>query len=201
MLTELESKIIEALRQHFARHTQAPTLEQLGQQVGLRSKGTVHRYINTLIEKGYLERTQQKGWRGIRLSEEASQGLHSLPLLGRIAAGQPIEAIPDQTELNLIEQFLGPGRYALQVKGDSMVDVGILDGDWAIILKSDRARSGEIVVALIDGEHATLKRLGQQSSDEIELIPENSTMSTMCYEPSRVQIQGILVGQMRNYPR
>lgn len=201
MPTELEQKIIQALRRHIAIHGQAPTLEQLGQHVGVRSKGTVHRYVNALIEKGLLTRQAQKGWRGIRLTEESAEGMYSLPLLGRIAAGSPIEAIEDQTELNLIEMFMGEQRYVLKVQGDSMIDAGILDGDWVIISKATQARHGDIVVALINEEEATLKRLGHSHDNQIALIPENSQMNPMYYSPEQVQIQGVLVGQVRNYPR
>jgi len=199
MPTELEKKIIQALRHHIACHGQAPTLEELGKQVGIRSKGTVHRYVNSLIEQGLLARNSQKGWRGIRLTEESNQGIYNLPLLGRIAAGRPIEAIEDQTELNLMALFKGEQRYVLKVQGDSMIDAGILDGDWVVISKATQARHGDIVVALINDEEATLKRLGHSHDNRVALIPENSNMKPMYYSPEQVQIQGVLVGQMRSY--
>lgn len=198
MPTELEQKILQALRHHIACHGQPPTLDRLGALVGLRSKGTVHRYVNSLIKQGLLER-DGKGTRSLHLTGEAAEGLHTLPLLGNIAAGKPIEAITEQTELNLVELFMGQHRYALKVKGDSMINAGILDGDWVIIAKTQQACHGDIVVALIDNEEATLKRLGRSENGQIVLIPENSQMQPMYYHPEQVELQGVLVGQLRSY--
>ena len=122
-----------------------------------------------------------------------------IPLLGRIAAGQPIEAIEDANYLDLAAFFIGPDRYALRVSGESMIDVGILDGDTVILRKQNTARTGDIVVALIDSQEATLKRLGAVKDGMVELIPENSSMSTMLYAAHRVSFQGVLVGQLRSY--
>ena len=134
-------------------------------------------------------------------SEVAGQttGDFRIPLLGRIAAGQPIEAIEDANYLDLAAFFIGPDRYALRVTGESMIDVGILDGDTVILRKQNTANTGDIVVALIDGQEATLKRLGQSVNGVVELMPENAGMSTMRYDASRVSFQGVLVGQLRSY--
>lgn len=120
-------------------------------------------------------------------------------MLGRIAAGLPIEALPDESQLDLAAFFIGPDRYALRVTGDSMMDAGIMDGDTVILHSCNKARSGDIVVALIDEMEATLKRLGEYSDTVVELIPENSTMAPMRYSAARVSIQGVLVGQLRSY--
>lgn len=199
MLTELESRCLKAIRDFISEHGYAPTLTELGQQVGVRSKGTMHRYISALVEKGFLERTAKPGWRGLALTERASQQLHSLPLLGRIAAGKPIEAIPDQTHINLVDLFLGPNRYVLQVRGDSMIDAGILDGDLVVIESRDQAREGDIVVALVDDEEVTLKRLKSGGPGQTLLVPANSSMEPMRFAAERIKIQGVLVGQMRSY--
>ena len=123
-----------------------------------------------------------------------------LPLLGRIAAGVPIEAIPDQEELNLADFFMGPGRFVLKVQGESMIDAGILDGDTVIIEFRETADDGDIVVALIDESETTLKRFKRsQRGKYIKLIPENSEMEPMVYEAERVRIQGVLIGQLRKY--
>jgi len=119
--------------------------------------------------------------------------------VGRIAAGHPIEAIPGQEELNLSEMFVGRDRYALQIKGDSMIGVGILDGDLVIIEPRDRAEYGDIVVALIDEQEATLKRYKRYADGRVELSPENPDLQPMIFDPRRVRIQGILVGQLRTY--
>lgn len=198
MLTELEQRILDAIRQHIAQHERAPTLVEIGHAVGVSSKGTVHRYVQGLIDKGHLVRNHA-GWRGLQLLEDGDEESTSLPLLGKIAAGLPIEAIPGHDKLNLMDFFMGPGRFILKVVGDSMIDVGILDGDMVVIRHCQQAHSGEIVVALIDGEEATLKRLKYMNDGRVKLIPENSTMQPFIYAAQRVRIQGVLVGQMRSY--
>ena len=123
----------------------------------------------------------------------------TIPLLGRIAAGLPLEAIEDKQELNLAEMFMGPELFALRVTGDSMMDAGILDEDYVIIRKQPVAKDGDIVVAMIDKAEATLKRFKRKSEGQIALIPENQDMEPMIYAAERVSIHGILVGQLRNY--
>lgn len=228
-LTHLETRVLGAIRQHISQHGQSPTIAELALALRLKSKGTVHRYVQSLIDKGKLER-HGTGWRGLRVAGESqslsradtdspssapgrsnvidlvtlpanrvSSGDFKLPLLGKIAAGQPIEAIEDQAHLDLAEFFIGPDRYALRVSGNSMMDVGILDGDTVILRKTSKVRSGDIVVALIDSQEATLKRLGKSDDGMVELIPENKSMSTMRYSAERVSFQGVLVGQLRSY--
>lgn len=239
-LTHLEARVLAAIERHIRSEGVAPTIAELTANLRLKSKGTVHRYVQSLIAKGRLER-QGNGWRGLRIvgltmperpsnvqrlpaprragtlthlssgsnvkqpmNLPAEAGAHArgdsrIPLLGRIAAGQPIEAIEDANYLDLAAFFIGPDRYALRVTGDSMIDVGILDGDTVILRKQDTARSGDIVVALIDGQEATLKRLGRIQNGVVELIPENSAMQPMRYDAIRVSFQGILVGQLRSY--
>jgi len=245
-LTHLEARVLAAIERHIRSRKVAPTIAELTQDLRLKSKGTVHRYVQSLIAKGRLER-QGNGWRGLRivglgvpergakvrqlpvperpgnlttLSGESNvehpmtlpadigdfaegsgmtRGDFRIPLLGRIAAGLPIEAIEEQSHLDLAGFLVGPDRYALRVTGESMIDVGILDGDTVILRKQDTARRGDIVVALIDGQEATLKRLGEVRDGIVELVPENRGMTTMRYAASRVRFQGILVGQLRSY--
>ncbi len=196
MLTPLEQKILGYIRGFFLRHGHAPTLLELGAAVGIRSKGTVHRYVQTLVSKGHLHPTE-RGWRGIRPTN-ISPSHTVLPLVGRIAAGRPIEAIPQRDEITLADWF-HDDRFALEVKGDSMMEAGILDGDVVIIKRQATAKDGDIVVALIDNEEATLKRYKRQNEEKIKLIPENRNLSAMIFAAERVQIQGIVIGQMRRY--
>lgn len=197
MLTSGQHKTLDFIRQYIAREGFAPTLTEIAMGLGLRSKGAVHRQVQALAENGYIN-LQPGRKRGIQLSDEAQQAINSIPLLGRIAAGQPIEAIAGQDKLDL-SLITGTDRYALVVKGDSMMDIGILDGDTVIIKPSDTARDGDVVVALIDDTEATLKRLHHVDGEMLELVPENKTMQPMRYEAERVRIQGILVGQLRFY--
>ncbi|EDY86759.1 LexA repressor [gamma proteobacterium HTCC5015] len=196
MLSKREQAVYEFICQFILEQGQAPLLSEIGEGLGINSKGVVHRYLSALEEQGYIERSKRH--RGIRvLDEQVSPG--TLPLMGRIAAGQPIEAVNDQQQLDLNSLFAGSNRYALQVKGDSMVEAGICDGDWVVIESAQTARNGDIVVALVDDEDATLKTIDYRAGGQVALIPSNSAMEAMVYPEERVQIQGILKGQLRVY--
>lgn len=198
MLTATQHKVLDFIRQYLAVQAYAPSLVEIATGIGIRSKGTAHRHVQALAEAGYLRLIPGRK-RGIELADEPRDRLLKLPLLGRIAAGRPIEAIADQESLNLADYLLGPDRYALQVRGDSMIEAGILDGDLIIVKRQDTANDNEIVVALIDGEEATLKRLQHRPDGEILLLAENPRMSPLTYPAERVSIQGVLVGQLRRY--
>ena len=197
MLTGLEEKILQCITRYITQNGHAPTLVEIGKLLDIKSKGTVHRYIESLIDKGHLHRTG-RSWRGIRLTGEQNRRLTILPLAGRIAAGRPIEAISDQQEINFSEMLLGADRYVLEVKGDSMVEAGILDGDLVVVRQTETADNGDIVIALIDNGEATLKRL-RKHGDRVELIPANQSMAPMIYPADRVHVQGVVVGQVRIY--
>jgi repressor LexA len=198
VLTRRQQAILEYLRESQLRHTHPPTLDELCSALGLRSRGSMHKHVTALVQAGYVEPLSGKQ-RGVRLSEAKEDDPRTLPLLGRIAAGRPIEAVQDSQELEVPRQLRGKGRcYVLQVRGDSMIDDGILDDDWVVIEQRDYARDGEIVVALIDGEDATLKRI-EQRPDVCILHPANSDLEPQHYAPGRVNIQGVVVGQMRAY--
>ncbi len=199
MLTESQHKALIFISRFIASEGYAPSLAEIGAALGICSRGTVHRHVQALAEAGRVELVPGRK-RGIRLPPpEDPDAACSLPLAGRIAAGRPIEAIADQDRLNLADFLLGPDRFALHVVGDSMVEAGILNGDTVVIESRDYARNGEIVVALIDGEDATLKRIQHCANNQVELIPANRTMQTMVYPSERVAIQGVVVGQLRSY--
>lgn len=197
MLTGLEEKVLQYITRHITQHGHAPTLTEIGDALEIRSKGTIHRYVDALIKKGHLHRSG-RSWRGLRLTGEHNKRLIILPFAGRIAAGQPIEAIPEQLEINFSDILLGSDRYVLEVKGDSMVDAGILNGDLVVVRKTETADNGDIVVALIDNGEATLKKL-RKHGDRVELIPANQSMAPMIYPANRVHIQGVVVSQVRMY--
>ncbi len=198
MPTPGQHKTLTFIRQFIARHEYSPTLTEIAAGLGLSSKGSLHKHVQALADAGYL-RIVPGQHRGIQLAPQAEASLHSLPLLGRIAAGQPIEAIPGEDTLNLAEFLLGPDRFALRVVGDSMIEAGILDGDTVIIERRDTAENGDVVVALIDNGEATLKQLRHRGK-RIELIPANAAYQPLIFPADRVQIQGVLVGQLRTYP-
>ena len=195
-LTRLEQKILDSIKSYYTKYNEMPTIRGLGKIINISSPGTVGRYINSLVDKGYLER-EARIWRGLKLTTLDDDG--SLPLMGRIAAGKPIEAIVGENELNPNALLLGENRYALQVTGDSMIDAGIRDQDWVIICAQDHADNGQIVVALIDQMETTLKYLHYLGDDFIELRPANIALDSMRYETNRVLIQGVVVAQMRTY--
>ncbi len=200
-LTRRQQEIYDYLREHLDAFPHPPTLDELCDALGLKSRGSLHKQIQALIEAGLIEPMNNLR-RGIRLAEhgpETAVDDDALPLYGYIAAGRPIEAIanPETVQVPSALRTTNP-CYVLEVRGDSMVDEGILDGDWVVIEHRVQARNGEIVVALVDGEEATLKRL-EQRAGEVVLHPANSALSPMHFSPERVQIQGVLVGQMRRY--
>lgn len=197
MLTRLEEKILQFITRHIAQQGHSPTLEEIGKALNIRSRGTIHRYVESLVDKGHVYR-EGRSWRSLRLTGERSRHSLTLPLIGRIAAGNPIEAIPGAEELDIGALFGTEERFVLRVKGDSMVDAGIMDGDYVVARYAQTARDGDIVVALIDDEEATLKRF-RHNGEQIELIPENSTLTPLVYPAERVRIQGVLVGQLRGY--
>ncbi|MDH5517264.1 MAG: transcriptional repressor LexA [Gammaproteobacteria bacterium] len=197
MLTSGQHKILDFIRQYIAREGFSPTLTEIAKGLGMSSKGSVHRQVQALSEAGYIDLLSGRK-RGIQLSDELQETISSIPLIGSIAAGQPIEAIAGQDKLDL-SPIMGTDRYALVVKGDSMMDIGILDGDTVIIKPCDSAKEGDVVVALIDESEATLKRLHYLGNDSLELIPENQNMQPMRFKAERVRIQGVLAGQLRFY--
>lgn len=197
-LTRRQQEIYNYLREHLDQFDHAPNLDELCQALGLSSRGSLHKHIQALVEAGLIEPLEGKQ-RGIRLRQQDEMEEVGLPLLGYIAAGHPIEALP-QPEYIDVPNFMQTGKscYVLQVRGDSMIDEGILDGDFVVIEQRNHARNGEIVVALVHNENATLKRIEQQPGKVI-LHPANPTMKPMTYHPDEVLIQGILIGQMRKY--
>jgi repressor LexA len=196
-LTRRQHQILEVLKAHAADRHPPPTLDELCRLLGLSSRGSLHKHIQALIAAGRIEPLAGRH-RGIRLRQAAADE-RSLPLLGKIAAGRPIAALPQPESIEVPAQLRSQRPcYVLQVEGESMREIGILDGDWVVIEQRDHARNGEIVVALINDEEATLKRILQEP-DRVILYPENSAMAAQEYPPDAVRIQGVLVGQMRRY--
>lgn len=204
-LTRKQHEIINFLIENQHSFPHPPSLDKLCEALGLKSRGSLHRLIQGLIEAGFIEPMDRKH-RGVRLSEKAKESMQApviradaLRYVGVIAAGKPIEAIEQQEFISVPQQIKTENPcYVLRVKGDSMMEEGIFDGDWVIIEQRCHARNGEIVVALIDKSEATLKFI-EQYPHETVLVPANSSMAAMRYHPSQVEIQGVLVGQMRSY--
>jgi len=195
--TDREREVYDFVRAYTRRHGVAPKLKEIAAHLGIASRGVVHRYLRSLEEVGLIV-IEPEVARGIRLAGKPVRRA-TLPVLGRIAAGLPIEAIPDETEIDLSEFFMGPNRFVLRVAGESMIEAGILHDDMVIVESRATARNGEIVVALIDREEATLKYFQRNADDSITLRPANRTMAPLRFAAERVTIQGVVVGQMRSY--
>lgn len=197
MLTLGQHRVYMFIKSYIERYDYAPTTAEIAEGIGIQSRGVVHRYLKTLQEAQYIRLLPNKR-RNIELLDRAVQGKpKTLPLLGRIAAGEPIEAIDGEESINVTETFLSPDRYALRVKGDSMIDEGIYDGDIIICQQTNHADNGQIVVALIDQHEATLKRLQKNNDATISLIPANPKHRIQIYPSHRVTIQGVFLGLLR----
>ncbi len=200
-LTRRQQQIYQFLSDNIGQFEHPPTMDELCKALGLSSRGSLHKHISALVEAGLVEPFDGQKRVGIRLVETPSipSTENFIPFVGKIAAGQPIEAVEDVQPMLVPEQLkTSKPCYVLQVKGESMIEAGIYDGDWVVIEQRNTANNGEIVVALIDHDEATLKYF-QQSGDQILLIPANSSMQAMSYSAEQVEIQGVLVGQMRSY--
>lgn len=196
-LTRRQHEILEFLRDNAEDFEHAPTLDELCRMLGLRSRGSLHKHVQALVAAGLVEPLEGQH-RGIRLTAQrpAEEGI---PLLGTIAAGRPIEAVSQPDTIQVPPQLRTDRPcYVLRIRGDSMCEAGILDGDYVVIEQRETARDGDIVVALLRGEEVTLKRIRQERGRTI-LYPENSGMAPIELAPDEVQIQGVLVGQMRAY--
>lgn len=197
-LTRRQQSIYDYLLARDAGGDSPPTLDELCDELGLRSRGSMHAQVKALIRAELVEPMNGQQ-RGVRVRPPDEHAPTQLALLGTIAAGRPIEAVEVPEHIDVpVQLCTNDSCYVLRVRGDSMIEDGILDGDCVVIESRGYARNGEIVVALIDGMDATLKRIYQRPS-EVVLAPANSGMEPICMAPERVTIQGVVVGQMRSY--
>lgn len=194
MLTAKQMLVLENIQKFINKHRRQPTLTEIGSLLGIGESG-VHKHIRNLISSGHL--LESEGKAAYRLMDQPeSEG--TIPLLGVIAAGQPIEAIPDQQSIDLVTSFCGPDNYALKISGDSMIEAGILDGDFVVIRKQTTAKNGDIIVALINHVEATLKYYYPRDTGVVELRPANGQLESMYYPADQVEIQGIMSGSFRH---
>ncbi len=218
MLTAKQRELLQFIHDRLRESGVSPSFDEMREALDLKSKSGVHRLISALEERQFIRRlpNRARALEVVKMPEGASPTVAAalatkavvpaaandtieIPLHGRIAAGTPIEALQGTEGFAVPAALLGPGEhYALEVSGDSMVEEGILDGDFALIRKVDNARDGEIVVALIDNEEATLKTY-RREGQMIRLDPANRSYEPQRYEEGRVQIQGRLAGLIRRY--
>ena len=213
MLTRKQSELLTYLSDHMQQHDVPPSFDEMRDALGLASKSGVHRLVSGLEERGYIRRLANRA-RAIEILKpvtaaasgvvtravETASNLVSLPLLGRIAAGTPIEALSDPTNhLEIPASMIGSGEhFALEIVGESMVGAGILDGDTVVIQRAETARHGEIVVALINQQEATLKTLLKEPG-RVGLEAANPRYETRYFSTGEVEVQGKLAGLIRNY--
>lgn len=199
-LTKRQREILDYLNEFIQQHGYAPSLEEIGQRFGLSSLATVHKHMTNLEAKGFIKRSWNRS-RSVELLSGPSGGRAlELPLMGYVAAGQPIEAIAGAETIAVPEALVGRSRdtYVLRVKGNSMIDEQIRDGDWVVVEDRKTANNGEMVVALLRDQDVTLKTF-YRDNGRIRLQPANSAMAPIFADPADVQIQGVVVGVMRRY--
>ena len=227
MLTAKQNELLRFIHERLEESGVSPSFEEMKEALDLKSKSGVHRLIGALEERGFIRRlaNRARALEVVKMPEGgstrsvsnvtaikpaaplkpqvnipvAANDVMEIPLHGRIAAGVPIEALEGQSTLSVPMALLGAGEhYALEVSGDSMIEAGIFDGDYALIRKTDVARDGEIVVALVRGEEATLKYLRREGS-QVRLDPANASYEPQYYAPGEIMIQGRLAGLLRRY--
>ena len=208
MLTFQQERLLNFIMNYQKTNNITPSYDEMRESLNLKSKSGIHRLVSGLEERGYIKKLENRA-RAIEIIRSAKitfnpeildNEIVHLPLLGRIAAGSPIEAISDETNyIGFPKSMLGSAEYfLLDVVGDSMVNIGILDGDRVLIEKTNTANNGDIIVALIDNNETTLKRLFKRGQ-QVALQPENESYETRIYGPDRIKIQGKLKQLIRQF--
>lgn len=205
-LTKRQKQVLDYLVGFHNKNKYSPSYEEIAQALDLASLATVHKHIGTLERKGFIRRgyNQSRSIEVIQLprsvrSEVIDRAVNELPLMGRIAAGKPLESVEDRETISLSDFTRSKNAFVLQVKGESMRDDHILDGDFIVVEPTQVANNGEIVVALVGGEEATLKRFYREPAGKIRLQPANSEMAPILVAASDLKIQGRVLGVLRKY--
>jgi repressor LexA len=198
-LTKRQREILDYLQEFIQQHGYAPSLEEIGRRFSLSSLATVHKHLTNLQDKGFIRRSWNRSRSVELLSSRAGQRAVELPMLGFVAAGSPIEAVASAETIAVPEGLIGRrDSYVLRVKGDSMIDEQIRDGDWVVVEDRKTAENGEMVIALLHGSDVTLKKFYRENG-HIRLQPANPAMQPILVDPMHVQVQGVVVGVMRRY--
>lgn len=198
-LTKRQREILDFLNEFIEEHGYAPSLEEIGRRFGLSSLATVHKHLTNLQEKGFIKRAWNRS-RSVELVSSRTGGrVVELPLFGHVAAGAPIEAVVTSETIAVPEDFVGRRKaYVLRVRGDSMIDEQIRDGDYVIVEDRRAAENGEMVIALLRGADVTLKKF-YRDNGRVRLQPANPAMQPILMDADHVQIQGVIIGVMRRY--
>ena len=206
-ITKRQREIYDFIARFVAEHGYSPSFEEIGEGTDLSSLATVHKHVTNLEKKGLLKRDYNRSRsidvlppRGAlkKSMEVAASAAMELPLMGRIAAGRPVEALQNPETISLADFTRSKEVFVLQVKGDSMQDEAILDSDYILVEKTSAVRNGEIVVALVDGMESTLKRIFKEG-DKVRLQPSNAAMQPVIVSAAAVQVQGRVIGVLRKY--
>jgi repressor LexA len=200
-LTRRQRQILEYLKDYIGEHQYAPSFEEIADNFSFNSLATVHEHLTNLERKGYIQRGHNES-RSIQVVPELGQaGATELPLLGQVAAGLPIEAVETPETLAVPNDLIprGGSSYVLKVRGESMIEEHIQDGDYVVVNSQNTAHNGQTVIALIDGTSATVKRYYRESGGWIRLQPANSSMAPIRAHENDVLVQGIVVGVIRKY--
>ncbi len=205
-LTKRQKQVLDCLVNFQNKHKYSPSYEEIAHALDLASLATVHKHIATLERKGFIRRgyNQSRSIEVMQLprpvrEEVIDRAVNELPLMGRIAAGKPLESVEDRETISLSDFTRSKNVFVLKVKGESMRDDHILDGDFIVVEPTQVANNGEIVVALLGGEEATLKRFYREPAGKIRLQPANSEMQPIMAAASDVKIQGRVLGVLRKY--
>ena len=205
-LTKRQKEVLDFLVAFVNKHGYSPSFEEMARALRLTSLATVHKHVTTLERKGFVRRgyNRSRSIEVVQLPKPIREQVlerHTLelPLAGRIAAGRPLEAIEERETFSLSQFARGHNNYVLRVKGNSMMEDHILDGDFIVVEQTQVANPGEVVVALVDGDEATLKRFYREPGGKIRLQPANSEMQPIVVSASQVKIQGRVVGVLRKY--
>lgn len=201
-LTKRQKEILDFIRSFVEEYGYSPSFEEIAEFFGYRSLATVHEHLSNLEAKGYIRKNYNES-RSIELvsGEEAGSRPDELPLFGLVAAGEPIEAIEGNETLAVPEDMVTGTQhehYVLRVRGDSMIEEQIRDGDYVVVQSRETAHNGEMVIALIDDERATVKKFYRENG-HVRLQPANPDLSEMIFDEGRVRVQGIVVGVIRKY--
>ncbi|RPJ60975.1 MAG: transcriptional repressor LexA [Acidobacteria bacterium] len=196
-MTRRQQEILAFVKDFLSQNGYSPTLDEIAHHFGINSLNGVYKHLKALEQRGLIHRLSNQA-RSIQVIEKTNPAT-TLPLLGRVAAGRPLEAVNTPEEICVPASFLtGKSNYVLRVNGDSMIDEQIRDGDYVVMEQRQYANNGEIVIALVDGESATLKKYYREGS-QIRLQPANEALDPILLDENRVQVQGVVVGLMRKY--
>jgi repressor LexA len=200
-LTKRQREILNYLTTYAEQNGFAPSFEEIAENFSYNSLATVHEHLTNLERKGYIKRSYNESRAIEILPTEATPRAVDLPLLGSVAAGMPIEALEQNETFTVPETMVARGgnHYVLRVRGNSMVDEHIRDGDFVVVNGRERADNGEMVIALVNGTSATVKKYYRERDGRIRLQPANETMQPIYVHENDVKIQGIVVGVMRRY--